>query len=56
MLFDGKFSTLWKPGEKRQNKFVFIGTQFTCFTGTKLQTLTHKALRLTLLTRPQPAR
>ena len=46
MLFDGKFSTLWKPGEKRQNKFVFIGTQFTCFTGTKVQTLTHKALRL----------
>jgi len=25
MLFDGRFTTLWKPGEKRINKFVFIG-------------------------------
>jgi len=25
MLFDGKFTTLWKPEEKRMNRFVFIG-------------------------------
>ena len=25
MLFDGKFTTLWKPEEKRMNTFVFIG-------------------------------
>ena len=25
MLFQGQFSTKWRKGEKRENKFVFIG-------------------------------